>query len=219
MTTLHVDLHCHTEASPDSTIEIKKIIKICKKKNIQKLAITDHNVIEGALKSKKLAPDLIIIGEEISSCEGHIIALFINKHIPPHKSAIETVKDIKAQGGIVYIPHPFSSLRAGVGEKTLNQIRKYIDIIEVFNSRTFFSKENEKALRYAQKYNLLQGAGSDAHRESHLGKTFIKMRNFNTKKEFLENLKTAELTKKRARFTAFFAPIYVKLLHKIKKII
>lgn len=213
---VRVDLHCHTTYSPDSTIKTDNFIKISKKKNLQKIAITDHNAIEGALKLKKIAPDLIIVGEEISSKEGHIIGLFISEHIEPHRPAIEIAKDIKKQGGLVYIAHPFSSIRAGIGEKTLNEIKDYIDIIEVFNSRSFFNRENQRAKKYAEMNSLLQGVGSDSHRESHLGNTFLEMENFDTKEEFINSLKAAKQTKKKANFLAFFAPIFVKILSKLK---
>jgi len=185
---IKVDLHLHTSFSRDSSIEMEELYKRCMKLGISKVAITDHNEIKGALKMKEKYPDFIIVGEEIMTKHGEIIGLFLKELIKPQQSAKQTIKQIKKQGGAVYIPHPFDKIRCNISSH-LDEIKDDIDIIEVFNSKVFFNITNKKALKYAEKNGFLKGAGSDAHALNQLGNTYIKMDDFNTKEEFLKSLK------------------------------
>ena len=135
---IKVDLHVHTRYSMDCKTSLEDIYNECKRKGISKIAVTDHETIEGALKFNKLYPDLVIVGEEILSSHGEIIGLFIHKHIESRQSPEKVIEEIKRQGGLVYIPHPFDVFRAGLKEEKLRALIDKIDIIEIFNSKCVF---------------------------------------------------------------------------------
>lgn len=217
MAIIKTDLHCHTKGSVDSKISQEDLLKIINEGKLDKVAITNHNEIDDAISLYTKVPDKIIVGEEISSLEGHIIGLFLTKYIPPHQPIKQVIQQIKAQNGLVYIPHPYSTFRSGIGEETLDLIKDDIDIIEVFNSRSFFPSENSKALNYAKKYNIMCGAASDAHELINLGKTYILIENFDLKESFMHNLKNATLIKKRASIKSMLMPIYVSIRNKLFK--
>ena len=186
---LRADLHVHTCYSPDSRASLEDIIKVCQRKGINCLAITDHNTIAGALKLKKLAPFSVIVGEEIMTLSGEVIGYFLQEEIPRGLSAEETVARIKSQGGLVCLPHPFdhltrSPLRSREREKLLGKI----DIIEVFNARTVFPRASAKARRFARHNGFLASAGSDAHLPHEVGNAYVEMPPFNGPEDFLAKL-------------------------------
>ena len=185
---IKLDMHVHTVYSkyvhgdPFACIDLKTLKKFSEKNNIIPI-VTDHNTTKAYKKLK-----LPIMGEEITSSEGHIIGLFLQEEIKQELSKEETIDKIREQDGLVYIPHPFDWLRFSL----LWHTRKVKpDIIEVFNSKCF-SGGNGMALRYAREKNILMGAGSDAHFPFQLGDAFIEIEEFNSKKEFLKNLKKAK---------------------------
>lgn len=189
---MKVDLHVHTEASYDSNSTFEEICESAKRKGIDKIAITDHNVIDNAIEYSKKRPDLFIVGEEIRSAKGDMIGLFLNKCIEPFMSPEDTIAAIHEQGGLVYIPHPFDAWRKGLGDY-IYKIMDKVDIIEVFNSKAILNVNNDKALECAKEHNRLQGAGSDAHQASQIGNAYLEMPSFSNKEEFLEVLKKAKV--------------------------
>jgi predicted metal-dependent phosphoesterase TrpH len=215
MKKIKIDLHSHTTSSLDSSIKIEELYDLCKKLGISKIAITDHNEIKGALKLKKMHPDFVIVGEEIMTNKGEIIGLFLKEFIKPRMSPEETIKEIRKQGGVVYIPHPFDPIRPNIGAY-IDKIKDDIDIIEVFNSKIVFKSSNTKARKYAKKNKLLMGAGSDAHAAFQLGRTYILMDDFDTKEEFLKNLKDSKIVGVRTTYKEFIkmGVYYVKNLIK-----
>ena len=184
-----IDTHMHTIYSGHSRTSLQTFRKICLKKNIIP-CITDHDTIKGALLYKEKYKDCII-GEEITTKQGEVIALFLNKEIPHGLDVFETLDLIKQQGAISYIAHPFDSLRKKrMQESYLPKIK--FDILEVFNGRNVFSEDNKKALDFADKYNIIKGVGSDAHTSFEIGSTYTIIDNFNSEKEFLKNIKKAQ---------------------------
>jgi len=167
------DFHIHSKFSFDSMMNPKKIIKVAKKKKMSGVAITDHNTIKGSLIARKYCNDkfFVIIGTEIKTEIGDLIGLFINEEIKTQRS-VEVIDEIKDQGGIVVLPHPFRAHELKKVDDTL--IRK-IDVIEGFNARTKHIL-NIQAYNFAIEHNLPIIAGSDAHFQSEigLGKTIIK---------------------------------------------
>jgi len=214
-------MHVHTNCSPDSLSSEKDVISACMKRGLSGVAITDHNTIRGALAAKKSAPPgfTIIIGEEIQTRDGEIIGYFLEENIPPHLPAEETVKRIKAQGGLVGIPHPFGSFRqTRLKEETLEKIVGKADIIiETFNSRNICKRDDQKALNLARKNGTAQVAGSDAHLSSEIGRSFIEVDDFNTTQEFLRNLYSAKLITNRSSFRVHMVTILVKLFRKLRR--
>ena len=191
---MKMDMHCHTIFSYDAFVPLRGIIKACQENAINCLAITDHNTVEGAYRLQKISPFKVVIGEEIKTSEGEIIGLFIKDEIPPYLSLEETMAEIKRQGGIVYLPHPFVQLRKqGFTKERLNKLAKRIDIVEVVNSRSLNSNSNQAAQEFATFNGLLTGAGSDAHSIFEIGNAFVEIAEFDEAEDFLENLKKAKI--------------------------
>lgn len=190
--TIRVDLHCHTHKSSDSASSYRSLIAACQRRAIDALAITDHNRIEGALEFAEQAPFPVIVGEEIKSREGEIIGLFIRDFIPPHLSPEETAHEIRRQGGVVYVPHPFDRVRRSVLTRdALERIAGHVDAVEVLNARIHIEKDNAQAIRFADERNLLKGAGSDAHIAWEVGRAGVVMPDFSDATSFKESLRQA----------------------------
>ena len=213
---IRADPHIHTIYSKDGFITARGLIHRCKKKGIDCVAICDHNTIQGALQFKDEVPLEIIVGEEVDTRGGEIIGLFLTEEIPPDLSPVETVKRIKEQNGLVYIPHPFDTFRkATIGADALNQIFNHIDIVEVFNSRSLFNKSDKKALQFCKKNGFIVVVGSDAHTRYEIGNSYLEMEDFDTKEDFLENLKNARLVTKRTPIFVRMWIKFLKILHRI----
>ncbi|MBT4174971.1 PHP domain-containing protein [archaeon] len=178
---MKLDLHVHTNYSACAITKPFILNKLIKKTGVQ-IALTDHNTMKGVDKVKGCIP-----GEEISTKQGHVIGLFLNERIKPWMSVEETSDKIKEQGGVVFVPHPYDSIRKNVKHMDFKK-----DVVEVFNGRVIIQKDNAKALEYAEKNKILQGVGSDAHTPYEFGKNYLEIENFNSVKEFLLNLKKAK---------------------------
>lgn len=190
---LKVELHTHTKYSYDSTTSLQDVIKACIKKNIDVLAITDHNQIKGALRMSQMAPFRVIVGQEISTPQGEIIGLFLKEFIPGGLSVEKTIKRIKKQGGIVYLPHPFdfTTRKTAFDKKSILQIIDKVDVVEVFNGRTIFPADNKKAQKLASEYKKPKAVGSDAHTRFEFGRNYLEMPDFSNQDEFLTSLAKA----------------------------
>jgi hypothetical protein len=173
----------------DSTMRLEEIITQCLKKEINCIAVTDHGATAGALKMKEIAPFTVIVGEEILTSHGEIIGLFLEDEVPSRLSPQETVAEIKSQGGLVCIPHPFDRIRSSALQKeTLATLLPDIDIIEVFNSRAILRADSRRALLFAQAHGVPGSAGSDAHTPGEIGNAYVEMPEFNGPDEFLKSL-------------------------------
>jgi predicted metal-dependent phosphoesterase TrpH len=195
-----VDLHMHTEWSHDCSTPAADLLDRSEEIGLGAIAVTDHNAFGGALEAVELARrrDLIVIpGEEIKTDDqGEVIGLFLTEEIPRGMSFPETIEGIRDQGGLVYLPHPFDRLHAIPDPATLHRHLAEIDVFEVFNARLIRDSFNDEALRFAQKYRLLQGAGSDAHVLQGVGTGAVHMRRFEGAEEFLLSLRTAEILRR-----------------------
>jgi len=186
---------------------------------IEIIAVTDHNSIEGAKRLAKFGKLKVIIGEEINTLVGEVIGLFLKEKISPYMSFKATIKEIKAQNGLVMVPHPFDPFRRKrLNPHVLFKWINNIDIIEVFNSRCFFKKSNEFAKKIAAKFNKLQISGSDAHFPFEIGKSITYIEDFSTPQEFVQNLKNAKFD---TQYSGVLPHILTKLLKwylKVKQI-
>ena len=194
------DLHLHTSWSHDCAIEPAELVEHALEQGLGAIAVTDHNVFGGALETAELArgtPLTVIPGEEVKT-DGHgeVIGLFLTEEIPRGMSFADTIAAIRDQGGIVYLPHPFDRLHAIPDAATLRRHLGEIDVFEVYNARLLFEAYNDEALRYARKYNLTMGAGSDAHVLQGIGTGGLRMRAFEDRDEFLLSLRTAEVLRR-----------------------
>jgi len=186
---LKADLHIHTEYSLDCDTPLEKIANYCQEIGINCIAISDHGTIEGALKLRDIAPFPVIVAEEILTPHGEIMGLFLEKKIPSGLSVEETLSQIKAQGGLVSIPHPFDIFRRSALEtKVLEEIVEQIDIIEVYNSKAYFPRNSAKAQAFADKYKIIKSAGSDAHTLHQIGNAYVEMPEFKGSDDFLLSL-------------------------------
>ena len=166
------DFHTHSVASPDGGLSDAHYERMLATGKLDFIAVTDHNTIDKAVELHATHGDKIIIGEEITTSDGEIIGLFLKKVVPAGLTATETVTKIKEQGGVVYIPHPFETVRSGVTEETLDRIGKAADIIEVHNGRAVFQNKSRAAKKWATKHQIPGAASSDAHGKSGWGRTF-----------------------------------------------
>jgi predicted metal-dependent phosphoesterase TrpH len=210
--------HLHTEYSKDASLSIDKLLKITRSKGVDCLIVTDHNTTRGAEKLARIAPLKIVIGEEIATKEGEIIGLFLKKEIPKGMSLEKTILEIKNQGGLVCLPHPFDRLRKKVLKR--ESIEKYIDqidIIEIFNSRTVFPKDNKKAQDFAYKKDKLVIVGADAHTPWEIGSTYFEIDDFDGSKEFLSKLRNAQFYTKKTNVLVHFLTFLTKLKARLKE--
>jgi predicted metal-dependent phosphoesterase TrpH/glycosyltransferase involved in cell wall biosynthesis len=194
---MFVDLHMHTNWSHDCSIDVDELLDHAEAEGLGAIAITDHNVFGGALEAvaKARGRKLIVIpGEEVKTDgQGEVIGLFLTEEIPRGMSFAETVEAIRGQGGLVYVPHPFDRLHAIPDPATIHRHLAEIDVFEVYNARLLFEAYNDEALRFARKYNLTAGAGSDAHVLQGVGTGAVRMRRFDSPEEFLLSLRSAEV--------------------------
>ncbi len=176
---LRVDLHVHTRFSRDSATPLDRLVARCIETGLDCIAVTDHNTIEGALEVQRIAPFRVIVGEEIKSRGGEIIGLFLSEPIPRDLSSLETVERIRKQGGLVAIPHPFDHFRRSVIDaQALQEVLPHVDIVEGFNARNTFQRDNRTAQKLAHEHGLLTSAVSDAHTLVELGRTYVEVPDF-----------------------------------------
>ena len=194
------DLHMHTSWSHDCLVQPGDLVAHAQESGLDAIAVTDHNVLGGALEAVELAhgrPLLVIPGEEIkTNGQGEVIGLFLTEEIPRGMSFAETVAAIREQGGLVYLPHPFDRLHSIPDPSTLHRHLADIDVFEVYNARLLFEAYNEEALRFARKYDLTMGAGSDAHVLQGVGTGALRMRAFDGPEEFLLSLRSAQVLRR-----------------------
>jgi predicted metal-dependent phosphoesterase TrpH/glycosyltransferase involved in cell wall biosynthesis len=197
---LLADLHLHTSWSHDCGIPVAELLNHAEEQGLGAIAVTDHNVFGGALEAAELARnrDVVVIpGEEVKTADqGEVIGLFLTEEIPRGLSFGETVAAIRAQGGIVYLPHPFDRMHAIPDPATLHRHRGALDVVEVYNARLLFEAYNDEALRFARKYDLTMGAGSDAHVLQGVGTGAVRMRAFDGPEEFLASLRSAQVLRR-----------------------
>jgi predicted metal-dependent phosphoesterase TrpH/glycosyltransferase involved in cell wall biosynthesis len=194
------DLHMHTTWSHDCSIEVDELLDHAEAEGLGAIAITDHNVFGGAQEAVAHARgrDLIVIpGEEVKTDDqGEVIGLFLHEEIPRGMSFADTVAAIREQEGVVYLPHPFDRMHAIPFPATVHRHLHEIDVLEVYNARLLFEGYNDEAARFARKYGLPAGAGSDAHVLPGVGTGALRMRAFEGPEEFLLSVRTAEVLRR-----------------------
>jgi len=175
---LKVDFHSHTLYSSDSITPITVLIQAARKRGLDKLVVTDHNNIEGALEAHRLAPDLIIVGEEVQTTQGEFLAAFVTVPLPKRLEPEEALKRLKDQGAFISISHPFDPQRSGWPLETLEWLAPQIDAVEVRNARVIDANYNRLALEFAQSHHLPGNSGSDGHHQSEIGRCYTELPEF-----------------------------------------
>lgn len=188
---LRVDLHAHTKYSRDSTLRPSELIERARAAGLDRIAVTDHNRMDGAWAAHALDPALIILGEEVDCAEGEdLIGLFIHEPIPAGLPVEEVADRIRDQGGIVYAPHPFAYLRNVAARAA--RVLAVADVVEAFNGRAFLPMWNRRALRAAEAASLPTGAGSDGHFAHEIGGVWTELPDFSTAAELKAALPHAQ---------------------------
>jgi predicted metal-dependent phosphoesterase TrpH len=194
---LRMDMHCHTSASFDCLSRPADVVRTARARGLDRLVITDHNRIDGALRCRDLDPELVLVGEEVKTHERvDIIGILLHERIPKGTPAEETCRMIRAQGGVVYLPHPFDGRRAG-GGALLETLAEWIDVIEVHNARSSPAR-NRQAARWAAERGVATGAGSDAHTLGEIGRGAVETPPFeHTRESLIAALRAGRLARAR----------------------
>ena len=174
-----VDFHVHTRFSPDSLTSLEAALRAARRRGLARLAITDHNTIAGALEACRLAPDFVIVGEEVMTTEGELLAYFLTEEVPAGLPPEEALARLRAQGAFVAAAHPFDARRKGHWSRTaLERIAPWLDAVEGFNARCFSARANRLAVQFAAEHGLLLVAGSDAHTAAEIGRAAMLLPEF-----------------------------------------
>lgn len=186
--TWEVDLHLHTSASHDCLADPREVVERARERGLDRIAVTDHDRIEGALRARETDASLVIVGEEVRTAEGlDLIGLFLHRRIPPGWPFREVAAAIRAQGGVVYLPHPFDG-RRGTDEAFLDRVADCVDAVEGFNARVHDGGANRRARAWAGEHDLPVGAGSDAHLLTEIGRGRVRVPPFRDPESLLRSL-------------------------------
>ncbi|MFN8381452.1 MAG: PHP domain-containing protein [Anaerolineales bacterium] len=190
---LSLEFHCHTYASKDSLTRPLDLVKAARRKGLDRLVITDHNSISGALEAQAIDPGLVIVGEEIMTTKGEILAAYVREEIPPFLSPQETIGRLKEQGAFISVSHPFDEMRSGGWkENDLLEIIPFVDAVEVYNSRCMMPRFNRLARNFAEKHNLAGTVGSDAHAAFEVGRSVLLLDQFSGPDEMRKVIRQAQ---------------------------
>jgi predicted metal-dependent phosphoesterase TrpH len=212
---LKADFHIHSQYSMDCNTTLEQIIQACQRKSINCIAISDHGAIEGALKMKNMAPFYVVVSEEILTTDGEIMGMFLEELVPSGLSMEESIRRIKAQGGLLCAQHPFDKFRSdALKAETMDKIAGEIDLVEVFNPRSPLLRSSNQARRFAEEHHLPACAGSDAHTAHEIGKAYVEMPDFKGKEDFLQALSQGEIFGQRASFLTHFSSLWARLRKK-----
>jgi predicted metal-dependent phosphoesterase TrpH len=197
--TILAEFHCHSIFSKDSLQTPAKLVAACRKLGIGRVVVTDHNSISGALEAQRLAPDLVIVGEEIMTTAGEILASFVSEEIPGNLEPLEVISRLKAQGAFISVSHPLDRVRSGAWKLAdLDRIIDQVDAIEIFNSRCWYAEDNDRAAEYAVSHHLPGTAGSDAHASFEMGSGLLRIAPFLTADELREKIRIATVVGKKS---------------------
>lgn len=213
---IRVDLHIHTNASFDCLTDPVRLVEHALSVGLDRIGVTDHNEMYNALMLKERYPDRIVVGEEVKTAEGvDVIGYLIEHQIPKGTPARETCERIRAQGGVVYVPHPFASGKGG-GGRILEEIHDLVDAVEAFNARIHTQSLNEQAAEWAEQRGLPTGAGSDAHTLAEVGRGYVEMPPFDdTRASFVEALRRARVYGTESPRRVHLASTWAKLRRKL----
>jgi len=179
MIQLLVEFHCHTNASKDSLTHPADLVSAARRKGIDRLVITDHNTVAGARVAQTLDPELVIVGEEIMTTRGEILAAFVSEEVPWGLTPQEAIRRLRDQGAFISVSHPFDRMRSGGWkEADLLEILPLVDAIEVYNSRCMFPSFNREARRFAERHDIPGTVGSDAHAAFEVGRSLMRLEQF-----------------------------------------
>jgi predicted metal-dependent phosphoesterase TrpH len=189
-------MHMHTEYSRDSRVPLADFAELARRAQLGAVCITDHDTIEGGLRLREMATGLhVIVGEEITTADGELVGLYLETRVAPGLTAEHTIELIHEQGGLAYVPHPFSrNRRRHLRHSVLERVAPTLDIVEVFNAREVASASNLRALEFARQHSLPGGVGSDSHRPIEIGRAYVDVVPFGTPQELVVALRDGKVT-------------------------
>lgn len=208
---LRIDLHSHSTESPDGGITADQYRRLLDGGRLDQIAITDHNSINLAIQLSNELGSSVIVGEEINTTQGELVGLFLKKAVAAGLSALATAKAIRRQGGLVYVPHPFETVRNGLSVGALDEIANYVDIMEVHNGRAVFQNRSKLARTWAQRHHVVMAASSDAHTLRGLGHTYTKAKEPLTATNVKTALGHGQLIANWPPLTSLLAPKFNRL--------
>lgn len=192
MKQVRAEFHCHTRYSKDSLLNPRDLIETCRRKNIDRVVITDHNTISGALRAQEIDPTRVIVGEEIMTQAGELLAIFVKREIPAGLPPREAIDRLRTQDAFISVSHPFDRMRNGHWDlPSLEEIVPLVDAIEVFNARCIWPDFNSQAREFARRHAKLEIVGSDAHTGLELGRAVMILPNFQDSVSLTEALRNA----------------------------
>ncbi len=207
-----VELHSHTHASDDCLMRPADIVRACARRGIDRLAVTDHNTISGAVEMQTLAPALVIVGEEVMTTRGELLGYFLRESVPAGLGPLETIARLREQGAAISVSHPFDRLRHGAWQPAdLASIIDLVDAIEVFNSRCIYAEDNDRALAFAREHGTLGSVGSDAHSLRELGRALLKVPAAGTPAELIAGFGAGERVTRLSSPAIHFTSRWAKL--------
>lgn len=215
---MKIDMHLHTRGSFDCLNDPRAVVECAVSRGIDRVCVTDHNEITVALELHAIHPDRVIVGEEVKTAERvDIIGLFLSEKIPKGTPARETCERIRAQGGIVYVPHPFAGGKGG-GGSILESIEDLIDVIEGFNARVHDVAVNERAVEWARARSIPVGAGSDAHTLREVGRAWVDVPAFEGAGGFIGALRSGTIhgstSSRLVHLASTWAKVHKRLAHR-----
>lgn len=212
-----VDLHTHSDASPDGGISFEQYVQLLDHQILDFIAVTDHNTIDRALELHQALGPKIIVGEEIMTLEGEIIGLFLKKPIVGGQPAADAIQAIKEQGGLVYLPHPFETIRSGLDKHSADALADHIDIVEVYNGRAFMQNRGPEAATWARLNRKVGAASSDAHGIKGVGSAYTSIQETPNAHNLVKLLATGQCAMDRPPLHSLLYPKAHRLLKKIRR--
>jgi predicted metal-dependent phosphoesterase TrpH len=211
------EFHCHTIFSRDCLTRPETLVRACQHKGIDRVVITDHNTIAGARAASSLDPERVIVGEEIMTTKGEILAAFVREEVPPGLTPQETLRRLKDQGAFISVSHPFDRMRAGAWQEAdLLEILPYVDAIEVYNSRCMSPSFNHQAQEFARRHALAGTVGSDAHVAFELGRAVLLMDPFEGPEGMRRVIRTAQARVRWSPWWFHLTSRYASVIKKLK---
>lgn len=213
---LTVETHCHTDASGDCRVRVEDLIKTARQRGLDRVVVTDHNTISGAVRAKQLAPELIIVGQEIMTEQGELLAFFVSVEVPRDLPPMEAIRLLREQDAYISVSHPFDP-RRGWDLRQLEAIAPHVDAVEIFNARNILPAYNEAAERFAARFQLGGTAGSDAHTLIELGRASMQLPEFTDAASLRAAMPQAQYTKRASGPLIRLASRYAALVNKVSR--
>lgn len=208
---MRIDFHSHTSVSKDSLTSPERLIAAARRRGLDRVVITDHNSIAGALAAQAVDPELVIVGEEIMTTQGEILAAFVTEEIPRGLLPQETIRRLRDQGAFISVSHPFDRWRSGAWKlEDLLEIVPLVDAIEVFNARCMWAEDNRRAQEFALQHNLPATAGSDGHAAFEIGAACLVTKQFTGPDELRKVVMDSRVQGRLSPFWVHFASSYAR---------